>query len=146
MGSEGFSQFFVFLRFLHFFVSFCFFLLLFMFLCFSSLSSHSPRGQGQTTAIYGTNGEFHSDPVCTDPVQNFPKVLLQSNSWGSGTNRRRNRREPLDFGALSVLHACCKHMLTSLRRPFHTTCDRHNLRLALLVLKPTPLDPIATPT
>ena len=28
--------------------------------------------QGQTTAIYWENGEFHSDPVCTDPVRNFP--------------------------------------------------------------------------
>ena len=34
--------------------------------------SASPKGQGQTTAIYCKNGEFHSDPVCTDPVQNFP--------------------------------------------------------------------------
>ena len=40
---------------------------------FSSLFSASPKGQGQTTAIYCKNGEFHSDPVCTDPVQNFPK-------------------------------------------------------------------------
>ena len=43
---------------------------------FSSFSTHfspfSPEGQGQTTAIYCKNGEFHSDPVCTDPVQNFP--------------------------------------------------------------------------
>ena len=38
----------------------------------SSLFSYSHRGQGQTTAIYCKNGEFHSDPVCTDPVQNFP--------------------------------------------------------------------------
>ena len=30
--------------------------------------------QGQTTAIYWENGEFHSDPVCTDPVRNFPKA------------------------------------------------------------------------
>ena len=30
--------------------------------------------QGQTTAIYWDNGEFHSDPVCTDPVRNFPKI------------------------------------------------------------------------
>ena len=36
--------------------------------------SSSPKGQGQTTAIYCKNGEFHSDPVCTDPVQNFPTV------------------------------------------------------------------------
>ena len=39
---------------------------------FSSLFSSSPKEQGQTTAIYCKNGEFHSDPVCTDPVQNFP--------------------------------------------------------------------------
>ena len=41
---------------------------------FSSLFSGSPKGQGQTTAIYCKNGDFHSDPVCTDPVQNFPNV------------------------------------------------------------------------
>ena len=28
--------------------------------------------QGQITAIYWKNGEFHSDPVCIDPVENFP--------------------------------------------------------------------------
>ena len=39
---------------------------------FSSLFSASPKGQRQTTAICCKNGEFHSDPVCTDPVQNFP--------------------------------------------------------------------------
>ena len=38
---------------------------------FTHLSA-STKGQGQTTAIYCKNGEFHSDPVCTDPVQNFP--------------------------------------------------------------------------
>ena len=43
------------------------------FLRFSSLFSSSPEGQGQTTAMYYKNGEFHSDPVCTAPVQNFPK-------------------------------------------------------------------------
>ena len=36
--------------------------------------SASPRGQGQTTAIYCKNGEFHSDPVCTDPMQDFPNL------------------------------------------------------------------------
>ena len=36
---------------------------------FSSLFSASPKGQGQTTAIYCKKGE---DPVCTDPVQDFP--------------------------------------------------------------------------
>ena len=33
-------------------------------------------GQGQTTAIYWKNGEFHSDPVCTDPVENFPREVF----------------------------------------------------------------------
>ena len=28
--------------------------------------------QEQTSAIYWKNGEFHSNPVCTDPVENFP--------------------------------------------------------------------------
>ena len=39
---------------------------------FSSIFSSSPKGQGQTTAIYCKNGEFHSGPGCADPVQNFP--------------------------------------------------------------------------
>ena len=47
------------------------FSLFFAFLHFSSLFSSSPKGQGQTPAIYCKNGEFHSDPVCTDPVQNL---------------------------------------------------------------------------
>ena len=46
------------------------------FYAFSPFSTHFPpfstQGQGQTPAIYCKNGEFHSDPVCTDPVQNFP--------------------------------------------------------------------------
>ena len=52
------------------------------FLCFSSLFLLLVRfspvllGQEQTTAIYWENGEFHSDPVCTDPVQNFPMLGL----------------------------------------------------------------------
>ena len=55
---------------------------------FSPFSTHlsaSPKGQGQTTAIYCKNGEFHSDPVCTDPVQNFPrnfeKGLAERGGW-----------------------------------------------------------------
>ena len=48
---------------------FPFFSSLFLFFVgFSSFFSDSPRGQGQTTAIYCKHGEFHSDPVCTDPV------------------------------------------------------------------------------
>ena len=44
----------------------------------------SPKGQGQTTAIYCKNGEFHSDPVCTDPVPNFPiRELLLPTSFAS---------------------------------------------------------------
>ena len=30
-------------------------------------------GQEQTTAILWANGEFHSDPICVDPAQNFPR-------------------------------------------------------------------------
>ena len=53
-----------------FFTHFSFFLLR-----FSSLFSSSPKGQGQTTAKFtAKKGEFHSDPVCTDPVQNFPVI------------------------------------------------------------------------
>ena len=52
------------------------FSLFFAFLRFSSLFSSSPRGQGQTTAKFtAKKGEFHSDPVCTDPVQT-------SRTWG----------------------------------------------------------------
>ena len=59
--------------FLRIFRLFTHFFVFFAFLRFSSLFSSSPKGQGQTTAIYCKNGEFHSDPVCTDPVQNFPR-------------------------------------------------------------------------
>ena len=68
MGSEEFPHFF-----------FCFFSFFFAF-SFSSLFFRFSSGflliflgQEQTTAIYWKNEEFHSDPVCTDPVQNFPK-------------------------------------------------------------------------
>ena len=37
--------------------------------------------KGQITAIYWKNGEFHSDPVCTDPVENFPIVWKVRFSW-----------------------------------------------------------------
>ena len=57
--SSLFRFFFVFLRFSSFF---------FAFLRFSPIL----LGQGQTTAFYWENGESHSDPVCTDPVRNFP--------------------------------------------------------------------------
>ena len=53
----------------HFFCFFC---------CSSFFSAFFPPvllGQELTTAIYWENGEFHSDPVGTDPVQNFPSVL-----------------------------------------------------------------------
>ena len=65
-------------EFLHFLLLFFFvFLSLSLLFCFrfSSLLSHSPRGQGQTTAITAKNREFHCNSVCTDPVQNFPKIV-----------------------------------------------------------------------
>ena len=52
---------------------------------FLRFSRPSPKGQGQTTANCCKNGEFHSDPVCTDPVQNFP-------SFRRNQTRNRNRR------------------------------------------------------
>ena len=58
-----FSFFFVFLRFFFVFLRFSSFFLVFWPILLE---------EGQTTAIYWENGEFHSDPVCTDPVRNFP--------------------------------------------------------------------------
>ena len=40
--------------------------LFFAFLCFSW------RTRANNSNLLQKNGEFHSDPVCTDPVQNFP--------------------------------------------------------------------------
>ena len=73
MGSEEFSLllrfFFVFLRFFFlFFLRFSSF-----FFVFSLTLLEDRRKQLQLTA---QNGEFHSDPMCTDPVQNFPKSFL----------------------------------------------------------------------
>ena len=85
MGSEGFSHFFRFSSF--FFVFLLFSSLFFAFLRFSSFFFAFLRfspillGQGQTTAIYWENGEFHSDPVCTDPVRNFPTRLQDVELW-----------------------------------------------------------------
>ena len=67
VGVDGVGGIFPFFTFFFRFSSF-----FFVFLRFSSLLSHSASGQGRTTAIYCKNGEFHSDPVCTDPVRNFP--------------------------------------------------------------------------
>ena len=65
------------------------------FLRFSSLFVFFPyKGQGQTTAIYCKNGEFHSDSVCTDPVQNFPNfyyrrsIFSTEGSFGKGAFAR----------------------------------------------------------
>ena len=54
------------------------FVLSFLFFAYLRFSCFSPRGQGQTTAIYCKNGEFHSDSICTNPVQNFPTFSFQS--------------------------------------------------------------------
>ena len=52
---------------LFFFVFHWFFILSFFFAFLLILI-----GQEQTTAMHWNNGEFDSDPVCTDPIQNFP--------------------------------------------------------------------------
>ena len=83
MGSEEFSHFF---RFFSFFFAVSFFSFFFVFLRFSSLFFAFLRflpillEQRQTTAIYWENGEFHSDPVCTDPVRNFPTITGEKRS------------------------------------------------------------------
>ena len=55
------------------------------FLCFFRCSSFffMLLGQEQTTAICWKKGEFHSDPVCTGPVQSFPKYsrTAQEVNW-----------------------------------------------------------------
>ena len=87
MGSEWISPFFMhFSFFTHFFA---------FFLRFSSLFSSSPKGQGQTTAIYCKNGEFHSDPVCTDPVQNFPRAFFLAQNKIGGKNPQQNSNQNL---------------------------------------------------
>ena len=84
LGPEDFSSFFIFCSFaiflcfsLPFFVVLLF---LFVFLCFFCLFLivflRFLLGQAETTAIYWENGEFQSDPVCTDPVENFPISAL----------------------------------------------------------------------
>ena len=44
----------------------------FAFICFFRCSPHSPSARA-TTPIYWKHGVFQSDPVCTDPIENFPK-------------------------------------------------------------------------
>ena len=61
MGSEGVLLLFSFCL-LSFALSFFFVFLRFFFFIFLRFSP----------GICWENGEFHSDPVCTDPVQNFP--------------------------------------------------------------------------
>ena len=52
-------------------------------------------GQGQATAIYWENGEFHSDPVCTDPVQNFPSPKQFGEDFGAFFRKNISRaRKP----------------------------------------------------
>ena len=77
----------------------CFSSLLFVFFVFLLIF----LGQEQTTAIYWKNGEFHSDLVCTDPVQNFSK---SSAGWVSDipSNLERTPQEPLN-GPLLILVA-----------------------------------------
>ena len=87
-----------------------------MFLCFSSLFSvflhfssfffafllFSQRIR-ETTAIYCKNGEFHSDPVCTDPVQNFPSIYLHRSGplLDNGLDRPENRYGRYGFASFS---------------------------------------------
>ena len=70
-----FSFFFVSLRFYSFFVVFLRFSSFFLvFLRFSSFFFVFLLGQGQTTAIYWENGEFHSDPRLHRPRSELPEA------------------------------------------------------------------------
>ena len=73
MGSEEFPIFFHFFSFFFAFSFFFVFLRFSSFFCLFFVFLPILLERGQTTAIYWENGEFHSDPVCTDPVRNFPK-------------------------------------------------------------------------
>ena len=91
MGSEEFSHLLrVFFHFSSLFFVFFFFSFFFVFLRFSA------SAQGQTTAIYCKNGEFHSDPVCTDPVRNFPNSVVEPHPV-----IKRVNCHPLDYGGMS---------------------------------------------
>ena len=60
--------------FFHFFLRFSsVFFAFFILLCFSLILLENKGKRLQFTAIIMNNGEIHSDPVCTDPVQNFPE-------------------------------------------------------------------------
>ena len=89
--------FFVSLFFSFFFAFFRFSSLFFAFLRFGFSLRFSPilLGQEQTTEICWENGEFHSDPVCTDPVQNFPildvPAIRNANQGDSRESIRKDR-------------------------------------------------------
>ena len=98
-GVGGIFPFFSFFFAFSFFVHFLFVFLRFFFFRFSSLFfAFFPilLEQGQTTAIYWENGEFHSDPVCTDPVRNFPIHGNQDrNSWAVFQGIFKRENDPL---------------------------------------------------
>ena len=41
---------------------------------------HPKEMPNAIASLFHKNGEFHSDPVCTDPVQNFP--ILEGAGYG----------------------------------------------------------------
>ena len=73
----------------------------------SSLFSASPKGQGQTTAIYCKNGEFHSDPVCTDPIKNFPIQNFRKGFIGQRGLARGHPSKARDSGLFSAPFFLC---------------------------------------
>ena len=66
----------------------CFFAFFFCFLHLSSLFWYSVRGQGKRLQFPAQNGEFHSDPVCTDPRAKLPDYGLPK-----GPSRTKNTTE-----------------------------------------------------
>ena len=60
-----------------------------LFLCFSSPFFHSPRGQGQTTAILYKDAEFHSDQPCAK----LPESVLPTNDRAYGIKLLIDRKK-----------------------------------------------------
>ena len=99
---RDFPSFFFFFR--HFFFlafrRFFFFFFLRFFFVFLRFSLVLLEDKGNA-AIYCKNGEFHSDPVCTDPIQNFPNFVYAQ----IRTGERGHYERGLFTGAISRISA-----------------------------------------
>ena len=78
----------------------------FLRLFFSRVSAHSPRTRAGNRNLL-ENGDFHSDPVCTDPAENFPSLVTRPEYPPISRDRCSNTPVALCFlwkRRLSLLH------------------------------------------